>query len=100
LLTDILAELAVNVSQIAINALVDDTFYATVRLALNQSHYEIDARPSDAINIAVRAGAAIYVAPDVMDKAGKAARESPPGDLQPLVILPWTYEQLVDEPEP
>ncbi|GAG87356.1 unnamed protein product, partial [marine sediment metagenome] len=43
--------------------------FATVRLKINQTEKEIDARPSDAIALALRANAPIYVTEEVLDKA-------------------------------
>ncbi|HOV99365.1 MAG TPA: DUF151 domain-containing protein [Bacteroidota bacterium] len=50
---------------VTINDLRDGTFYAR----LNLDTQEIDSRPSDAIALAVRFGAPIYVAEKVMDEA-------------------------------
>ena len=48
----------------------DDTFIAYVALETNGSTFEADSRPSDAIALAVRSGAPVFAAPDVLDKAG------------------------------
>ncbi len=55
---------------IHVNDLADNTFYATLVLATAGHEVEIDVRPSDAIAVAVRTGAPIYVAESVMDEAG------------------------------
>ena len=57
------------VSHVVVDDLRDDTFYAQVVLDNNGHRLEIDARPSDAIALAVRAEAPIFVAESVMEKA-------------------------------
>lgn len=66
LMKNILDSTGNELSEININELKDGTFYA--RLIFEAQ--EIDARPSDAIALAVRFGAPIFVADKVMDEAG------------------------------
>jgi RNA polymerase sigma factor (sigma-70 family) len=58
------------VQQVVINRIADATFYAEITLAANGQTHIIDARPSDAIALAVRNDAPIYVARAVFDTAG------------------------------
>src|SRR5215213_6523796 len=58
------------VQQIVINRIAEQTFYAEITLSANGQTHVIDARPSDAIALAVRNSAAIYVARAVFDMAG------------------------------
>ncbi len=60
---------------IYINDLRDDTFYARLILDVEGKEMEIDARPSDAIAVAVRWGVPIYVAESVLDEAGVVPEE-------------------------
>ncbi len=55
-------------NEIYINDLKEGTFYA--KLIFEDTDIEIDARPSDAIAIAVRAGAPIFVDNEVLDETG------------------------------
>ena len=59
-----------SVSHILVNDLRDDTFYAQIVIECNSQRIEVDSRPSDAIALAVRAKAPIYVAESVMERAG------------------------------
>jgi bifunctional DNase/RNase len=70
LIKSILAELSVQVPYIVVTDLHDDTFYAHIILDVNGERKEIDARPSDAIALAVRLDVPIYVAEEVLDRAG------------------------------
>jgi hypothetical protein len=69
LLNAAIGELGGKVVHILINDLRDDVYYARLVISLSDKQIEVDARPSDAINVAVRAGAPIFVADTVMTKA-------------------------------
>jgi len=58
------------VQHIVINRIAEATFYAEITLVANGQTHVIDARPSDAIALAVRNGAPIFVARAVFDTAG------------------------------
>ncbi|MGI8775431.1 MAG: bifunctional nuclease family protein [Actinomycetota bacterium] len=70
LVRDILNETSVQVERIVINDLVDQTFFATIRMSSNGSTVEVSSRPSDAIALAVRLGSPIFSAEEVLDQAG------------------------------
>jgi RNA polymerase sigma factor (sigma-70 family) len=59
------------VERVVITRIHENTFYALVALAVDGRREELDARPSDALNLAARVDAPIYVAPDVMDQCGR-----------------------------
>jgi uncharacterized protein len=69
LVTEILAQLEARVTRIAVTELRENTFYALITVALNGSELEIDSRPSDAIALAVRAGAPIFAADAVIEES-------------------------------
>jgi bifunctional DNase/RNase len=50
-----------SVTQVVINDLIDKTFYATIDIQTPQGELHIDARPSDAIAVAVRAKCPVFV---------------------------------------
>lgn len=70
LLKTLIGTLGASVSHVLVNDLSDYTFYARIILRFNGEDLEIDSRPSDAIALAVRVQAPIYVAENVMDTAG------------------------------
>lgn len=70
LLRSVIQHVGARLVQIVVTDLVDDTFYARVILDMEGRHIEVDARPSDAIGLAVRAGVPIYVEEAVMLRAG------------------------------
>jgi bifunctional DNase/RNase len=69
LIKDIIAGLNATVTKIVVNDLKNNTFYAVIHLSLNGGNIVIDSRPSDAIALALRIGAPIYVATEVVNKA-------------------------------
>lgn len=70
LLYSVINAFGAKVNFILVCDLRDDTFFAKINFIVNDKYIEIDSRPSDAIAIAVRAEAPIYVEEDVLDKAG------------------------------
>ncbi len=56
---------------VVVSDLRSDVFYAEVVLEYNERELRIDARPSDAIALAVRTDVPVYVSEDVMDQAGR-----------------------------
>ncbi|NPA80869.1 MAG: bifunctional nuclease family protein [Thermotogae bacterium] len=71
LMHEILSVLGVKVDKVIINDLVDGTYYARIILSHDGKTYSIDSRPSDAIALALRAGAPIFVSSSVMDTASE-----------------------------
>ena len=53
-------------TRVAVTELRDNTFYATITLQVNGREVEIDSRPSDALALAVRSGAPIFAAEEVV----------------------------------
>ena len=70
LLKSVLDGLGAKVSKVFVNKLAQDTFFAQITLEMSGAVVEIDSRPSDAIALALRVEAPIYVAEDVLDQAG------------------------------
>ena len=66
LLSDVLGELEVECTRVAVTELRENTFYASISLRVNGRELEIDSRPSDALALAVRAGAPIFAADEVI----------------------------------
>ena len=67
LVTEMLGELNATVAKIAVTELRDNTFFAIITLQVNGSEVEIDSRPSDALALAVRTDAPIFVSDQVIE---------------------------------
>jgi bifunctional DNase/RNase len=90
LLSSVIGQMGGSVERIVIGDLRDGTFYASIGLAAGGGQLEVDSRPSDAIALAVRTQAPIFVAEQVIDQAGVSMgdsetepeqEESPPPEL-------------------
>ncbi len=66
LLQDMLGELDASCTSVAVTELRDNTFYASITLSVNGRDVVIDSRPSDALALAVRCGATIFAAEEVI----------------------------------
>src|SRR4051795_12983136 len=66
LVSEMLGELDVTCTRVSVTELRDNTFFASITLAINGRELEIDSRPSDALALAVRSGAPIFAAEDVI----------------------------------
>ena len=65
---NILDTLNVKIISVVVNNLKDNTYYAKIHLLADGSEIVVDARPSDAIALALRANAPIFVTQEVLDK--------------------------------
>lgn len=70
LLKNMVQKFGANVNQVFINDLSEGTFFAKILYENSGQDMEQDARPSDAIALAVRFNASIYVAEEILDEAG------------------------------
>ena len=69
ILAKTITDLGGEISHVIIKDLRNDVFYAHIMIDQDGTQLEIDARPSDALALAVRAQVPIYVEEKVMDKA-------------------------------
>lgn len=93
-----LAPFEIHVQQVVVNNLTDNTFFADLTLTQGDRQHIVDARPSDAIALAVRSGVPIYVTSEVMAKAGitfesqgttDAAQPEQPPNITTLARKTW-----------
>ena len=69
LLRSVFTQFGVEVQRIVISDLRENTFFALIQARQDGKDYAIDARPSDAIALAIRSDAPIFVKRDVLDRA-------------------------------
>lgn len=82
LLRDILSEVDIEVDRIVISELVDQTFYAVIRMTADGKSAEVSSRPSDAIALAVRTNTPIFAAEEVLEQAGIELRDEEETEVQ------------------
>ena len=70
LIRDLFEQVSADVTDILIDELKEGTFFAKIRFSVNGTESQLDCRPSDAVALAVRMTAPIFVAVHVIDEAG------------------------------
>jgi len=94
LLRNVLAELGTQVERVIINDLKDNTFFARIHLTRGDTRFDIDSRPSDAIALALRSRAEIFVEELVLEKSRSLRAE---GEQDPDRLRKWLEEASPDE---
>ena len=75
-----------HVNEIIIDEQHNETYYAKVVCEMNGEVHEIDARPSDAIAIAVRFNAPLYVTEEIMNEAGIKEEQKEEGEEEEVPL--------------
>jgi bifunctional DNase/RNase len=70
LFVNILDTLEAEVVQVEVVSLKDETYYGNIAINIDGSVHNIDSRPSDAMNLAIRLNVPIFVSEDVLNEAG------------------------------
>jgi len=76
LAVNLVAELGGSMEKVTVTELRDSTFFAVISVEIDGRTVEIDSRPSDAIALAVRAGAEIFAADEVIQEAAVIFEEA------------------------
>jgi hypothetical protein len=106
-----LDRLGVRIDRVVISELAEETYHARLILERDGEEFELDARPSDSVALAVRSAVRILVAEEVLEQAalgvdpGGDGEPAEPGEstrpasprMGPGVPLESLGEELVDE---
>jgi uncharacterized protein len=95
LLKNLLIELDARVDRVVINDLKENTFFARIHLTRGDSALSVDSRPSDAIALALRSHAEIFVEEEVLEKSRSLRAEG--SDQDPDRLRKWLEEASPDE---
>ena len=76
LAVNLVSELGGSMEKVTVTELRDSTFFAVISVEIDGRTVEIDSRPSDAIALAVRAGAEIFAADEVIEEAAVVFEEA------------------------
>jgi bifunctional DNase/RNase len=71
LLGNVIAALGAQLFAVEITELIDNTYYANLRLLRERTEINVSARPSDAVALALRVGSPILVRDQLMNEQGK-----------------------------
>ena len=103
LMRQVVEQVGATVDRIVINALKDETFFAEITVSGSEGRFVIDSRPSDAIALALRVEAPIFVDPQVIHDAGLTIEgEDGPaiwGEDQPESEQPEAESRIEDIPD-
>lgn len=70
LFVNILDALDAEITHVEVVSLKDETYFGNIAITINGAIHNIDSRPSDAMNLAIRMQVPIYVAEEVLEEAG------------------------------
>ncbi len=91
LLRDALEAVGAEVVDVVIDELREGTFFAKIRYVHDGEEGQLDSRPSDAIALAVRVDAPVYVSPGVLEEAGIPTEEE--SSVAPMAAQPEAVEE-------
>ena len=97
LLGSVIASLGGKVTQVVINELADETFFAKLIIDADGRHVEVDSRPSDAIALAIRAKVPIFVEDAVLDQAGMVFESEGDADEATATEARTPPAEVIDE---
>jgi bifunctional DNase/RNase len=95
LLKNVIDDLSASVERIVVTELKENTFYALIHLRRNGHSIEVDARPSDAIALALRTRSPIFVEEAVIDSA-RSVEGSRDASMDVTRLQKW-LENLSDD---
>lgn len=94
LLKNLIDNLGASVIEVIVTELRENTFYSKIIIEVSGLTNDIDSRPSDAIALAVRTDAPIYVAESVMDIAGFIPSDEQETELKDLETEDFKAEKI------
>ncbi len=97
LMRDLLGEVGARLDRIVVTELRDSTYFAEIRFTTNGQSHAVSSRPSDAINLAARAGVPIFVEESVLDEAGYPPE--PEGEPEPEQVVEQ-FREFIDKVNP
>ncbi|HZS48153.1 MAG TPA: bifunctional nuclease family protein [Blastocatellia bacterium] len=99
LLKNLIDHVGGRVERIVVTELVDNTFYAVIELNINGEKSLLDSRPSDAIALALRTDAPIYVREEVLEHSARMIITSGPEGEEAEIERPAAEESETEPSE-
>jgi bifunctional DNase/RNase len=96
LCVSIIERLGGRIERIVIDDFSNDTYYAKIHFAVNGRSIIVDSRPSDAIALALRCDAPVWVSDEIMETGNVAIEEeeaAPPGESAEDEPNPWAEDE-------
>lgn len=96
LLRNLVIECGLTASRVIITDLLDNTFYASIEFTDEDGEFMmLDARPSDAIALALRLDCPIFVRQKVLDLSATSRQSDPESESDDLGPLPDDWPELI-----
>jgi bifunctional DNase/RNase len=96
LLAHVIDHLSATLERVVVTELKDNTFYAILQLQSGQQRIDVDSRPSDAIALAVRTDAPIFVSTELLDSNGIEFDQ----DVEDVEEIVSEFKEFLDEVSP
>ena len=100
LISEMLSELEVNCTRVAVTELRENTFYAEITIQQDGSEIDVDSRPSDAIALAIRADAPIFAANQVIEESAIEFEEDAEPSDEDIEAKVSEFKQFLDTVTP
>jgi len=84
----------IQIEEVYIHELIEGIFYTKLICSTHGKTVELDARPSDAIILAIKANAPVFVEDTILDKLGMPTHE-----MEKQIISPQEYNQQAEDAE-
>jgi bifunctional DNase/RNase len=100
LLHNMLNQLGASVESVEITELRDNTYFALIHLQVNGASHDIDARPSDAISLALRTKSPIYVAKQVIESSSVLQQSEEGGETNLSNVSRDKWAEILEKMAP
>jgi len=100
LIREIFDEFGVDVEKVVVTDLSEKTFFAELHLMSDGVRHAVSSRPSDAIAIAARTGAPIFMADPIIDEVGYSADEVDMADEEEAEEVVEQFKEFIDSITP
>jgi uncharacterized protein len=100
LLKNVVDTLGAYIERIEITRVEEGTFFAALIIRAEERTLAVDARPSDSIALAVRTGAPVFVADDVMESAAVPDEAGEPGEPVDEEAELQAFREFLDQVDP
>jgi len=98
LLNSMLDDLEIAVHQVVIHAVRKQIYYAKVTIEKGHQFHDIDSRPSDAVALALRTGAPIFVSTQLLEQAGLVPLEDE-GEMERTMARFYEFDPQISSAE-
>lgn len=100
LMKNVLDEVGITVLRVVLTEMRDHIYYADLQLEQGGEVHHVSSRPSDAIALAVRVGATVYAAEDLLDEVGQVPVAEPEGEAEQQAEIIEEFRDFIEHVSP